>query len=525
MTTVKRLISGFSAGWANIGVQFISQLAATPIYLTYWTTEQYGVWIAFLALLALFQAIDFGHHTYLHFEFLRIGVQKKDKLLKVFSSSLPIAFMIGLCMVIVASVDSVFYRDQDWSISRQVSKEFDKSLEFLLLVNVAVYAMFGSVLGLGHRLLSAFGYYSRFAWWGVVLSVLQIFIPLLMVISGGNLFSVAIAYAFCRVAVGVGIYFDYFRLFRRHQLAISRPNVFLGLRNFGRSLWLTTKSLLDFSRQQGTRLILASLVGATSLVTFTTLRTGANVALQGLTTITNPLMPELMRFLNQKDQTRSESAFGTVWLVVVGAMAPAVVLVQAFIEPAFTWWTRGKIEFDPLLFGTLSAGVLVFALAQPAMAVVQGNNLLRIQLVFSVLAGGIAVAGMLILVPLIGIRGAACALLMAEVASAFGYVAAARTWLNSHGMSWPSAAFIRVSASVIVACCAIVGMVLSPAKKLEIIGITLIIQLILLFSYWRQLPMFARNRAKDLVARSLPIRFSTILRGQENHPQSGTECD
>ena len=100
-------------------------------------------------------------------------------------------------------------------------------------------------------------------------------------------------------------------------------------------------------RQQGVRLVLAPLAGPVALAAFSTMRTGANVALQGLNTIVNPILPDLMRFLHDRDQPRSEAAFSTIWVVVVALMAPGVVILQLIMEPLFVFWTQGKIALIP----------------------------------------------------------------------------------------------------------------------------------------------------------------------------------
>ena len=153
-------------------------------------------------------------------------------------------------------------------------------------------------------------------------------------------------------------------------IVFAKPDIMLGLTTVLKSQVLTLKSLLEMLRQVGVRLVLVPLVGMGEMVAFSTMRTGANTALQGLGTITDPILPELMRFLNQRDQARMETAFSTVWIILIAAMAPSVMMLQVIVSPLFEIWTHGKIPFDPVLFASLSAGVLVYASAQPAMAVV-----------------------------------------------------------------------------------------------------------------------------------------------------------
>lgn len=274
----------------------------------------------------------------------------------------------------------------------------------------------------------------------------------------------------------------------------------LGLSNLVRSQVLSGVNAVALLRQQGVRLILGPMSGADSVAAFSTLRTGANLALRGLSTITSPLMPELMRFLNQRDQPRSEAAFATVWIMLVGLMAPAVVVLQAFAGPLFEIWTRGKIPFDPALFAVLSLGVLVYALAQPPMAVVSGNNLLRPQIVISMLAAAITVGGMFLLVPRIGILGAGVALLAAELASTFAVRIVTRVWLRDNGMTWPGKQYGIASASVWIAAFGMGSIVAFPAAKWILLPVCIGLLSWNLWRYWQALPEIATQKARLLLA-------------------------
>jgi O-antigen/teichoic acid export membrane protein len=170
----------------------------------------------------------------------------------------------------------------------------------------------------------------------------------------------------------------------------------------------------------------------------------------------------------------------------------------------FPIWTRGKIAFDPALFSMLSTGVLVFALAQPAAAVIAGNNLPRSQLAVSVLAAVITVGGMLLFVPMYGIRGAAMALLAAEIINLLCYVVRATAWMRDNKMRWPLHAFGAASISVAVAAAGLSAMTLVPDFRAQCLTASLVLEGLVTFFYWRQLPPIARARAIGLLARFLP---------------------
>jgi O-antigen/teichoic acid export membrane protein len=356
-----------------------------------------------------------------------------------------------------------------------------------------------SISGLFTRVLAPFGYFPRVTWWGFVYSVITAFAPLVAVVLGGDLLQAGIAFVLGAFAYSIPLYIDLFRLMKKEGIPVMKPSWRIAFSNFSRSLALFAKSLFENIRQQGARLVLAPVAGAAGLAAFSTMRTGANVALQGLNTVTNPLMPDLVRFLNERDQPRSEAAFSTVWIVVIGLMAPGVVVLQTFVEPFYTMWTRGKIPFDPPLFAVLSLGVLIYAAAQPSLAVVVGHNMLRPQLVLSALAAILVITGIATLVPIIGILGAGVALLCSEIAVATIYLFHAKKWLRDNDLKWPAKAFAKALTAVAIAAVAMACMIIFPSYRLVVLFATLILMGWNLYRYWRILPEVAINQAHRLV--------------------------
>jgi len=310
----------------------------------------------------------------------------------------------------------------------------------------------------------------------------------------------------------LGFFLAMAHIVRRQGFGVTRPTIGLGFVQGFRSLWLMARSLAEMARQQGSRIILAPLAGVADMAAFATMRTGANFALQGLNTVTSPVMPELMRFLAARDQARTESAFAIVWLMLCAVLAPAIVVVQWLAPALFPLWTHGKIAFDPWLFGMLSLGVSLFALAQPAAAVLQGNNILRAQLGISVVAAVVAVGGMALLVPLMGVRGAGLALLAAELTSLTACVWMAQKWLQQQAMRWPWKAFGAAAAAVPVTALGMVALQLLPAGlTLTGLAVVLVLQGLIALLYWRNLPALARRRAASLLARFMPAPLRTRL--------------
>ena len=170
------------------------------------------------------------------------------------------------------------------------------------------------------------------SWWGVGYTIVTTAAPLIAVIQGADLLTAGIVLAISKIVFYTPLFYDQYKLLKKEKIWLyGKTSLELGFKNLTHSTALSAKDLLESLRQQGVRVVLGPLSGAKGVAAFATMRTGANVVIQGLRTITGPMMPELMRFLNQKDQERTEVAFGTVWFVIM-LFSPAVVLCRLLLN-------------------------------------------------------------------------------------------------------------------------------------------------------------------------------------------------
>lgn len=490
------------ATWLRLGLMIVSQIVVTPVFLSYWSAEQYGIWLAIFAVMEILRIPGMAHQSYVSNELLRQVNLDDAKFTRILKSGIAVGFIYGILEFTAAFCFAFFIPPSLWSNS--VPEPFLGEARIAFVVMAAGSGILWNWGALWGRAGNALGYYARGAWWGIVDIMIRIVAPLAVIPFGAGIATAALATAVPTLV----LHSICIRDLRRRVLPFIQPDVpaewRLGWMNFLRSLALSLRSLLDMTRTTGTRLILVPLAGIAELAAFATMRTGANAALQGLGTITNPLLPELMRFLNIRDQEKSETAFSTVWMALLLAMVPGVVMLQAVAPPLFALWTRGKIPFDPVLFGMLSLGVLVFATAQPASAIATGNNLVRQLFLISLLASLITVGGIVTLVPAWGLRGAGASLLLAEITAACAFVRSSARWLALKGMAWPMRLFSVVVTSVALSAVAIFCISLWPKWNPVWLALFLAIQCLLVWHYWRQLPGIARSRIFLILRKILP---------------------
>ncbi|CDS52610.1 polysaccharide biosynthesis protein [Polaromonas sp. CG9_12] len=485
----------------RIAVTIFSQIIAVPIYLHYWSIETYGAWILVQSIVSFLTIFDIAHHNYLGNEFLKTGRQNRSEIAAMFSTGMLVAFIVSIFTFTIICILALSGTISQWvGISAATAQPF----EIALLLTCGTWVLTITFTGLLGRVLNPFGYFPLSAWSGVLFAIISTAASVAAVYFGAGLVATTIATCVATFICHSMLAVILFRIARQEKLISAKFEMARGFSRFHASLALGVQSGLEILRQQGVRFILLPLSGMGQMIAFATMRTGANLALQGVGTITAPLMPELMAFLVNRDQPRTESAFSVIWLMLCVVLVPAVLVVQYLAPTLFPIWTQGKIEFDPVLFALLSLAVLVYALAQPAIAVVNGNNLIREQVAISTFATVITVGGIYLLVPLMGVRGAALALLTGEVGTLLLYVHTAKKWLTGVGMRWPTSAFATASLSLVVAGLGMFSIIFFQSHAGLCLMLALVAQVLVLISYWSQLPLIAREAATTQAVRFLP---------------------
>ncbi len=500
MTATKRFLSGSAASWARIIVTLIAQVVTVPIFLSHWSVPEYGCWLIIQTVLSLSSIFSMGHQNYLGFEFLKIGENQPRKLSLLFYSSIPFAIILSfvefiavIILIYAGALDSVF--DPQKNMDEHLLKA-----SFLALIMYSFYWIVAtSVSALAGRVVATYGYYPRMAWWAVLIAIFDTTAAAVSVMLGASLGSTVKILILVNFVVNIPVFVELFRIFKKNDLAPVMPDWSLGMKIMMESCVLAISSLFDLLRQQGVRVFLSSLVGLVEMTAFSTIKTLSNVALQGIGTITNPMMPELMRYLRNKDQSRLVGSIAFVWLLSLIIMGTCLVALQSIMPIVFALWTRGKIQYDSNLFALFSVGLLIFSTSRPAAAIIQGNNLLKTQIVNSTIVGVICIGGIVILTSTYGIVGAGLALLLAEVVSTILLVFYAQKWLQSVYLVWPWHLFYMALVSLAVTSVAIFSISILPKQSNLILVLSTIFNLCVGRYFFRFFPFDVATKVRGIL--------------------------
>lgn len=503
MSALHRFLSASAASWAKILLTVATQVLLVPLFLSHWSVEEYGCWLIIQTIMSIGSLMSNGFQTYTGYEFLKIGDRKPQESRKLFYSALPCALGVATFELLVQL--GLIYFGLMRSLFDGSSDSLDPALLHQADICVALYSVCyliaSSAGGLAGRAVAPYGYFPRMTWWAVFLALAQALASAVAVALGGNLVQTVIWINITTIVANIPIHWDMWRIFREQDLRPVRPQWSLGLLAVGRSLAISFGNILDISRQQGVRIFLGALLGVTRMTEFSTTRTMSNLSMQGVGTVTNPIMPELMRFLRERDAQRTEAAIGFVWLFAVVLLAPVLVAFQWVMPTVYAEWTRGKITYDPALFALFSATLLLFALARPPLAVLQGNNLLKVQLGISISVSVIALGGILLLSTPFGTRGAAASLLVAELIGTALAVWYSGKWLNANAIGFPRTLFLVSVLAMVLGDIAIALMVLLPEWRLVVLVPSLLLSALVVGLFVRKAPPAAVARMSRLFPR------------------------
>jgi hypothetical protein len=217
------------------------------------------------------------------------------------------------------------------------------------------------------------------------------------------------------------------------------------------------------------------------------------------------VLPELVLFNSRGESRKAEMLYIGLWLIVMVGLLPSVILLQYFIKDVFIIWTKGKIVFDPILFSLLSASTLVYGLSQPVVAIVTGNNLLKVQVFVSVATCFILIIGIVYLTPLLGVKAIGITLLVSEFITYHGYKRYAMNWIRSQGMIWPKNLSNIATLSIFITVIGIITSATVPSYSAYLLLATFLVVIITIFIFCKKMPRYSKEKYDNILFKFLPF--------------------
>ncbi len=422
-----RLVKGLGANSLGQIITAIIQVVSVPLFLKFWGIELYGEWLILSAIPAYFAMSDIGFGSVAANEMtMLVAREDKSTALEVFQSSWLFISGISLLIALVVLANIWFVPVERWFKISHLNHIEVCGVVLFLTVHVLV-GLQGGLLQAGFR---CEGRYALGVFWGNVLRFVEFGIVTLAVYLGARPLIASFIFLSIRCIGTIGL---------RLSLRKQSPWIVYGFRHARiatvKRLAIPAIAFMGFPfgnamSIQGMRMIISAVLGPPAVVIFSTLRTLTRFALQVMGMINNTVWPEISMAYGANDMELARklhrySCQASLWLSLC-----AVAVLFATGKWIVHIWTQGKIIMDANLFYLLLAVIVANSLWYTSSVVLAAIN--KHQHMALYYATGTSLSLMLawVLIPTLGLNGAALALLSIDMFMSFYVVKNSLALLN-----------------------------------------------------------------------------------------------
>jgi O-antigen/teichoic acid export membrane protein len=407
-----RISKGLGGLSLNAAVSIFSQITIVPVALYAWGKIRYGEWIVLTGLVTFLRVADLGLQTVVVNRLCATyACDDRDQMQRELHSALriqlPLVLVVAcLCtaILIVLPIDRLFDL-------QTVSKP-----TFIVVGSVLMFELLlGIPMGVVTSIYRATGRMAR----GSVLVASQQAAVMILTLGLIGIHSGFISLAIVRLGVALlaafWIMYDLRRLYPWLKLWHGEGNWREGARMLGPGLLFMMLPLADYLSVQFTLMVVQGSHDGGAVSRLATHRTLANMAMMVSTLLTSAVWPEFTTLHARSEHEKLiklHRALARMNTWVVGAFAFGILPFVALIYPV---WTAGRLALDPLTLGFLTLRMLVWGTWSGSMILLCSINKQKI-VAFSLMSAAILTGGVsLLLVPRMGISGAALAQLIGDV--------------------------------------------------------------------------------------------------------------
>ncbi|MBO3460289.1 hypothetical protein G7B40_026085 [Aetokthonos hydrillicola Thurmond2011] len=414
MTVEKRTLNGILVGIISFSLAFTNSILLVPILLQFWGAETYGLWLSLFALFALLQTLDTGHQNYVGNEICKLYSTNFLVLKKLIASSIMMAVLLGISqLLIVLGIISFGFLGNFLGARPALLNDQRPGLGLICLV--VTWILSGSIGGIIVNVYPAAGLYARSQWWGIIIRLAQSLSIILAAIISKQLLTATILMGLTITLVNLFLYVDVYRLFYQLHPIWKDGSWKMAWTNFSKSLVLTVAGILLQLQNNGLVLFISSLLGTAVAPTFTTMRTLSNAFVQATTIVTQPLLPEVIRYHVQGEYQKLTSVIAASWWSSGMLINFGILVSLPFVESIYLHWTRGKIDFDWVLYLLLAWSISLKNFGSPLNSYLAGINHLRAQSIITVVQTTTVLGGTFIFLSQSGLVAVGWAVVVGEL--------------------------------------------------------------------------------------------------------------
>lgn len=369
----KRAFDSTIAGIALFVISFFQSIILVPFFLKYWGNEKYSIWLTLYAFVNLMRTLDTGHQNYIGNEFNKFYHQDKEKAHHLLGSSFKVAYLLGFLelliylIILVAGLQGrvVGVNESSFNVSWGI-------ISFLVM-----WLLVGSAGGILVKIILPIGKYSRSLYLNIIIKVLETVSILICVYWGSSINILCFIVAGCWLVYTLYLFYDIKRMMPEFFPWWKGGSMKEGFSNLGKSFILTVNGFIEQFSLNGILVFIASIVGVLKVPAFTTLRTIGNTFTQATTIVLNPLIPDLIRFHVKKEHGKIGAIIVANWFISCLIVNLPLLLLVPFIKLLFEWWTKGQVEFDLILYFTITLSISLVNYGKTFVVYLTGINNLR----------------------------------------------------------------------------------------------------------------------------------------------------
>lgn len=411
-TVRSRLVKGFAAqGFGQI-ISLIIQIVSVPLFIHFWGKVLYGEWILLSTVPAYFALSDLGFANAAGNEMtMRVARGDRPGALVVFQSAWVL--VTGLTFVLVALLMSTvqFLPLMHW-LKLATLTHTEVTTVILILLAQLFFDLQTSLIGIAYR---CDGHFAAGTMIRNLVRLSEFLAGMTALSLGAHLVGVALATVLTRL-VGNGL----------TMLDARRrsPWLVMGWRHAdGPTLKAMVSPALSFMgfplgnalSLQGMVMVVGHMLGPVAVVSFNTSRTLSRFVWQIMNAITNTVWVELSTAFGAGDIALARRLHRRTCQAAIWISVPLCLILLAAGRPIYHLWTHGKLVLDPVLFALLLLVVICNSFWSASYITLIAVNRHQKLAVVYILATGCSLVIAVMLTHLLGLHGAAMALLVIDV--------------------------------------------------------------------------------------------------------------
>jgi len=412
---IRRTARGAGAFAFGALINVAAQLFTVPVAMYCWGKVRYGEWVLLTGAVLILKLSDLGLQSFVVNRMCAAYARgERDTVLRDLHSALRTQLPIAVGLLgALAAVLALFPLDAWLGIRTLTHREF--TWVALLLAAELLIAIPGGVMMGCYR---ATGNVARNAMAGNFQTLVALLVTLSLMLLGFGFVAIAAARVGVALLTQLVCYLDLHRQHAWFRLSTRLGSWAEGWRFVGPGLFFLLIPVCDYVAVQVTLIIVQKFGGSSNVSTLATHRTVVNMAITACNLLLYAITPELTALHARNELERLARVHRTLTKLSVWIVGFALLVALPAISIFYPIWTVRRLELDWVTLLILAARTIVYAQWSASLVLLTSTN--RQKKASLVVAGStlVILVSALLLVPQFGIRGAAAATLVGELALA-----------------------------------------------------------------------------------------------------------